>query len=312
MATKNKDGSYTLTADEYKKQQQIAAANDPAIQAILSGKYSSASDGTTISKGQTKLNYNSAKALLEQTMMDAQVAFKLSKTDITDFMNKFNEEQSKQLEEVIKTVKTNSVPGASAQAIQEQIVSTMQTQYPSFFKPADFAKNYVWSKANFGDTATLGGKGLPALTDVRSILRGFGKNDMSELEIQNTARQIATGKLTKDSFAATLAASSANDYPLIADRVKTTPGATVRDILNPYIKTIAQELELDPESIALDDPLLDSLVRPDGVGGKVPMASLAAAKVAARKDKRWETTTAANTLARDGAVGLARAMGFGV
>lgn len=308
----DKKGNILLTPEEYQKIIEAKSANDAMFASMMKMGYGGASDGTTIAKSATKLNASSAKALLEQTMKENQLDFKLSSADITAFMNEFNATQAKQLESVVKSVRTSVPPGTSETAIQNQVVNTMQTQYPSFFKPSDFAKNYIWAKTNFGDTTTVGPKGVQALNDVRAVLKNFNYAQMSELEIQTAAREIAKGNMTKADFITKVSDKALLNYPLISDRVKQTPGATVRDILGPYINTIAQELELDPNTLDLNDPLLDKIVRPDGTGGKLPMLSLGDAKMLARKDPRYDKTVAANNNARDAAVGLANAFGKGV
>ena len=269
-------------------------------------------NSTTTQKSVTRLTPASARALLEKSRTDAQYTAGITKADVDDFIAKFNAEQDRQIAEVVKSAQTRVTPGASPDAIQREINNILTTDYPSFFKPTEFADNYIWAKVNFGEEKTLGGKAIQALNDVRSIVRGYNASEISDIEIEDAARKIATGKITKEDYAAKVGSQFGANYPQLLERLQSTPGATVRSLASPYINLMAKELELDPESINLDDPDLDKALRPDGVAGKVPMMSLADYKRALRSSPRWEYTTAANEAARSSATGIARALGFGV
>lgn len=310
-------------AGDKKTQEQIDAEasaafiNSPEAQAILAKLgLGSSSSGNTDSSGSTKtvtrLTPASARALLEQTRDSIQYTAGITEKDVNDFIAKFDAEQKRQIEEVVKVAKTRVTPGASADAVQKEVQSLLTTEYPSFFKPADFATDYLWTKVNFGDQTTLGAKAQKALNDVRSVIRGFNANDISDIEVQDYARKIATGKMTADDLSVIVGRSHGKNYPQFADRLSSIPGATVRSLADPYINLMAKELELDPESINLDDPELDKALRPDGTAGKMPAMSLADFKMALRKSPKWEYTTAANEAARSSATNLARAFGFGV
>lgn len=269
-------------------------------------------DSTTTSKAVTKLNKASARALLEKSAKDAQYMGTFTDADVQDFIDKFNAEQAKQIETVVKSAATKLTPGASAAAAEKELQTIISTEYPSYFKPETFASDFVWSKVNFKDEKSLGGKALTALGNVRSILAGFGPLDFSDVEVQTAAKKIARGEISNDDFRSTIAQKAMVNYPQYAERLKQNPGATLKDLASPYINLMAKELELDPNAIELDDPLLDKALRPDGTAGKLPTASLAEFRTMLRKSPKWEYTTAANEQARESATALARAMGFGV
>jgi hypothetical protein len=301
-----------------KTAEQIAAeatANTISIlkAAGLLGPDTSGNKNTTTSqKTAQKLTPESARALLEQTRTTIQSPAGITQEDVNDFIKKFDEEQNRQIEEVVRVAKTRVTTGAGEGAIASEIQNLLTTEYPSYFKPTEFATDYLWSKTNFGDEASLGAKALQALNDVRAVIRNFNANDISDIEAQDYARKIATGKMTADDLSVSVGQKYSDNYPQFADRLKSIPGATVRSLASPYINLMAKELELDPETINLDDPELDKALRPDGTAGKMPAMSLADFKMALRKSPKWEYTTAANEAARSSATGLARAFGFGV
>jgi gas vesicle protein len=276
------------------------------------GTSTTPTDTNTSSKSVTKLTTASAKALLELAAKSAQYTGTFSSADISDFIAKFNAEQAKQIETVVKAASSKIQPGLTAEAAQKQLQSIITTEYPSYFKPETFASDFVWSKVNFKDEKSLGGKALTALGNVRAILGGFGPLDFSDIEIQTAARKIARGEISNDDFRSTIAQKAMVNYPQYAERLKQNPGSTLKDLASPYINLMAKELELDPEAIQLDDPILDKALRPDGTAGKLPTASLAEFRIALRNSPKWQYTTAANEMAREGATALARAMGGGI
>lgn len=297
-------------ADE--TQAQLDAKVAQIVAGFIGGTSNTPKDTTTTSKSVTKLNTGAAKALLEAAAKNAQYQGKFSSADIADFIAKFNAEQAKQIETVVKAASSKIKPGLTPEAAQKELQSIITTEYPSYFKPETFASDFVWSKVNFKDEKSLGGKALTALGNVRAILNGFGPLDFSDIEVQNAAKKIAKGEISNDDFRSTIAQKAMVNYPQYADRLKQNPGATLKDLASPYINLMAKELELDPNAIELDDPVLDKALRPDGTAGKLPTASLAEFRTMLRKSPKWEYTTAANEQAREGATGIARAFGYGV
>jgi hypothetical protein len=276
----------------------------------MSGDSGKPTSTTSSSRNITRLNKVSARALLEKTAKDIQYNVKFTDVDLDDFLKKFKTEQDKQIENVVKS--TNVKPGTSTDEIKRQVENTLTTEYPSYFKPEIFASDYIWAKVNFKDEKTLGGKSLTALNNVRSILAGFGPLDFSDAEVYNAAKQIAKGEITNDDFRSTIAQKAMANYPQYAERLKQNPGSTIRDLASPYINLMAKELELDPNTIELDNIELDRAIRPDGTAGKLPSMSLADFRIKLRNTPQWENTTAANESARTAATAIGRAFGYGV
>jgi hypothetical protein len=277
-------------------------------QALAGVKGTAASaNSTTTYKDAIKLTEAGAKQLLDTIMADIQFTGKLSKQDLADFVNKYNKAANEQLQTVIQTVRDQTKPGDTA----EDIKSIIKTTSESFFQPKDFAKDYLWSKVNFADEKTLGAKALDALTNARQIAKAFNLSTVSDIEIQEAAKRIATGKITAEDYKTELAAKAAAEYPQLMDRFKNTPGATVRSLYNPILKAIADAWETDVESLDLNDPFIDSLLRPDGVIGKVPAVTIGEATQKALMHPKANNTQKQISNAQNAATGFARALGFG-
>jgi hypothetical protein len=263
-------------------------------------------NSTTVYKDAIKLTDVAAKQLLDEIMADIQFTGKLSKADLADFVNKYNTAANKQLETVVQTVRSQTKPGDTA----EDIKNIIKTTSPSFFEPKDFAKDYLWTKVNFADEKTLGAKALDALTNARQIAKAFNLSTVSDIEIQEAAKRIATGKITAEDYKTELAAKAAAEYPQLIDRIKSTPGATVRSLYNPVLKAVADVWEVEVDSLDLNDPFIDSLLRPDGVIGKAPSATVGEATQKALMHPNADKTQKQITNATNAASLFAKAIGF--
>lgn len=265
-------------------------------------------NSTTVYKDAIKLTDVAAKQLLDAIMADIQFTGKLSKADLADFVTKYNTAANKQLDTVVQTVRSQTKPGDTA----EDIKNIIKTTSPSFFEPKDFAKDYLWTKVNFADEKTLGAKALDALTNARQIAKAFNLSTVSDIEIQEAAKRIATGKITAEDYKTELAAKAAAEYPQLMDRFKNTPGATVRSLYNPVLKAVADAWEVDVDSLDLNDPFIDSLLRPDGVTGKKSSATVGEATQKALMHPNADKTQKQISNAKTAATSLARALGFGI
>lgn len=300
----------------------MAGTNDPqmdafiaaftaTLQALLGGGKKS-TDTKTTSKDIVTINDAAAKALLEQIAIQTQYGGKLSKDDIATFVKQFNDEAKRQTEVAVRTITERVKPGAKPEDITSIINNYVTTTSLSFLDPKVLATDFIWSKINFADEKTLGANAIKALQDVRSTVRNNGILDMSDVEIQNTAKKIARGQLSLDEFKATLNNKIILNYPQFADRFKNNPGASARDIFSPYISMMAKVLEKDPNEINLDNPYLDKALRPDGAAGKMLPMSIPDFVTFLKNTPDFENTIQANDAARDSATAFARAWGFGV
>ena len=308
----------TLTAaqqkalDDQKKKDAQDQINIAAAFASVFGSSKNPTDTSTVSSTAVTIDYANAKALLQKAADSAQYQGKLSDAEINDFVAKFNAQARLQMDTVIRNVKSKATPGATAADYTKIINNEFTTNPANFFDPSKFASDFVWSKVNFGKQATLGGNALLALEGVRGAVAAYNPNSLSDAEVQQAAKDIAMGKSTIEDFKAKMSLMGQQNYPQFAARLASTPGATMLDIAQPYINTMAKELEIDPASITLDNPLLDKALRPDGTAGKVQAQSLADFTRTLRNTPEWENTTAANNQARNAATELAHAMGRGI
>lgn len=293
------------------QQEMFMQAFTATLQGLLGGGKKS-TDTTTTSKDILTINNAAARVLLEQIAKDAQYTGKLTKDDVTAFVNSFNAEAKKQADIAVRTITERIKPGAKPEDITKIINNYVTTTSLTFLDPKSLASDFIWSKINFGDEKTLGGKSLRALQDVRAMIRNNGIIDVSDIEIQNAAKKIARGEISIDDYRATLRSKVELNYPQFADRFKNNPNASAREIFSPYIATMAKILEKDPNEIQLDNMYLDKALRPDGAAGKAPAMSIPDFIMMLKNTPDYENTRQANEDARDAATAFARAWGYGV
>jgi hypothetical protein len=260
----------------------------------------------------TRLTYNSAKAMLEQAMKEADFVGKLSSDDIKSFMDAFKAEQDKQIEKVIVSARSKMTPGATEEATRKVIESVARQEFPSFFKPLDFAKNFVWSKIDFKDQSKLGAKALDAFAKVRGLVDKFQLFGISENEMRIAAKQVAMGEKSIEDYNVELQQIASKEYPQFADRFAKDPTLTTYDIALPVISMLAKTWQMDPKTIKMDNPYVMSYLNYAGPDGKGQQPSYYDLLLKAKNDPKYDLTEQANTDARDAAVGLSRALGFGV
>jgi hypothetical protein len=260
----------------------------------------------------TKLTFNSAKSMLQNAMKEVGFVGQLSKADIEDFMKRFEKNQNEQIEKIVESSRTKIVPGATEDAQKKVFESTARQEFPSFFKPLEFAKDFIFTKIDFRDEAKLGAKNLDALAQVRGLVDQFQLLGVSDADMRVAAKQIAMGKKDIKQYTVELQQIAKKEYPQFADRFAMDPELTTYDIATPVINMLAKTWQKDPKEIQMDNPFVMSYLNYAGPDGKGKQPSYYDMLLKAKNDPQYELTEKANEDARDAAVGLARAFGFGV
>jgi hypothetical protein len=301
----NKDGK--LTGSEMTNFTNNAIAN--AFSKDTSGNPKS---GTDVSTGQTKLTKESARALMEEAAEASDYMGKFSSADVAQFMKEFDAEQARQVAKVITKTGSKTTVGATAGAVDSTASNTAKTEYPSYFKPAEFASDWVWSKINFKDEATLGTKSVTALANVRAVIDAFQIMGVSDAEAKIAAKQIAMGKKTIAEYTTDLQKIAIKEYPQFADRFKLDPTLTTYDIASPIINMVAKTLEMDPKTVKMDHPIVLSYTRSAGADGKGVAPSYYDLLLKTKSLPEYQKTQQANNEARDSASSLVKALGYGL
>jgi hypothetical protein len=269
--------------------------------------------GTDVTTSKVKLTNNTALALMNLAAQNAGYGVKFTKADVAQFIKEFDAKQARQIEKVVTATASKLTPGATAEAVDKTISSTATTEYPSFFKPVDFALDWVWKKVDFGNEKTLGAASLGVLAQVRGLVDKFNILGVSDKDLKVAAKAIAKGDLKLTDYNVTLQGIAAKEYPQFADRFATDPELTTYDIASPIVKMLAKTWQVPEENVDWKtNPIVMSYTNYAGPDGKGKPPSYYDLLLKAKNDPKYQLTEEANNNARDSATSFARAFGFGV
>ncbi len=128
----------------------------------------------------------------------------------------------------------------------------------------------------------------------------------SRKEINSYVKGIMEGKVAADTVTDDMRKQAEVLYANFADRLKSDPALTVRDLANPYLQVMADTLEIDPQLVKLTDPTIQNAIS----GTK--LRSLTDFRTDMRNDTRFATTRTAKREAADFAQSLLKGFGFSI
>lgn len=140
-----------------------------------------------------------------------------------------------------------------------------------------------------GKNRLVGGAG--ALEDnLRDLARSNGVY-YSDNWYLSAARSVASGLSTADTWERDIRETAASTWAPYADQIRN--GMNVYDLASPYINRMAQEFEVDPSTITLEDPyIISALTNMDDKGNPMPQ-NLWDFQKKLRNDPRWLNTSKA-------------------
>ena len=137
---------------------------------------------------------------------------------------------------------------------------------------------------------TMMGKAGSFSNDLRSLARANGMS-YSDSWYESAAKSVIAGLSTEDDWSQQIREQAASRFPVFADKIRA--GMSVYDMASPYIQTMAQEFEINPEQISLDDPyIMQAMTALDDKGTPVPLGLWDFQKKL-RNDPRWMNTAKA-------------------
>lgn len=304
---KNKNG--VLEPSEQKSMDELAAYLNVDEKTTSANPKSS----TSISSNVTKLTTQTARALMQAAAENADFIGKFSNADVAQFIKEFDAMQALQVEKVMTSTAQKITPGGTTQnAVDKTMESTARKEFPSFFKPAQFAEDWIWKKINFKDETNLGAKSLVALGQVRSLVKSFELLGVTENDVRASAKAVARGQKSLEELTVELQQVAKKEYPQFAQRFAVDPTLTTYDIASPIIKMLAKTWEMDEKDISMDNELVMSYMHYAGADGKGVQPSRYDILTKAKNHFNAQATQESNENARSAATGFARAFGFGV
>lgn len=111
---------------------------------------------------------------------------------------------------------------------------------------------------------------------------------LDDQSVKNQAALVARKLATEDDFKNQIMQQAASTFPAYTEQLKA--GQTMQDIANPYIQIMAQELEVNPASIKLSDPLIKSALNGVNQQGKPTGMDQTTFLSRLKNDPRWGQT----------------------
>lgn len=175
---------------------------------------------------------------------------------------------------------------------------------------------------DFSKTKTVGGVEIldldgqlgTAVDEIYKLARDYGidstmANQSFNSWMQTTISGIVSGDMTQDDIQQGIVEMAMNNFPGFAEQIR--QGYTLREAAASQLSAIAKELELDPNTLDLNDNVVQQVLNfQDKSGAYKPMTAYEARK-AARKDNRWQFTENARTEYQDIAGKILADFGFG-
>lgn len=132
---------------------------------------------------------------------------------------------------------------------------------------------------------------------------------LSDSQLQQWNQAIGKGDQTVANYGDFMRRQAALMFPSFSDELHA--GSDMTDVANPYINAMADTLELNPNTINLQDPTLrKALSTTDPKTGKPAAMGIADFEQSLRNDARWQTTTNAKQTAATTVLGIGRIMGL--
>lgn len=174
----------------------------------------------------------------------------------------------------------------------------------------DFTKTKTVNGVEFFD---LTGKAEETATSLYEAAYQYGMDTSMSNEsftswFRNAMDGIMSGKQAIEDVDDELINSAMSMFPGMQQNL--LRGQTLRQAADPYLTAIGGVLEMDPGSIDLNDGLVQKILNNVGSDGQFKPMSLYDAKLAARRDDRWQYTGTAKKEYTDMASMILRDFGF--
>lgn len=153
------------------------------------------------------------------------------------------------------------------------------------------AQNFLGQYVKFTDKETLGGLAGQA---AKAIKDEAYKNGIAvtEQSVLNQAQYIVRGLTTMEKIKAAYQEQAAGLYPGFAEQIKA--GASIQDLAQPYIQTVARELGVPDTSLSVFSPRVKAALNRANAKGQPDPMSLTDFTQTVRDDPQWakQATTA--------------------
>lgn len=151
-------------------------------------------------------------------------------------------------------------------------------------------QNFLGKYIKFREDKTLGGLAGTAAKEITGLAHDLGIR-LSEQTVRNYAAYVVRGVSTMQEVQNQLRQQAAGALPAWADQIMA--GDSPRDLADPYIQMMAQELELPDSSLDLHDTVIRDAMTATNAKGEPDPISLTDFQRQLRGDPRWRKTSGA-------------------
>lgn len=155
----------------------------------------------------------------------------------------------------------------------------------------------------------MGGQAGAVDARIRGLANDYGVT-ISDGDVAHLTQQMLSGQITDDALTSYAKNMAISKYAGMKGYLE--QGFTVKQVASPYIQSYAQLMEKDPNSVQLNDPLVQSALQgtPDPKTGVPAMKSVYQFEQAVRQDSRWLQTANAHQQAESVATRIAQDWGL--
>lgn len=132
--------------------------------------------------------------------------------------------------------------------------------------------------------------------------------DLSDQSVKNFAQMVVKGMQTQEDYQNFIREQAMSAFPAFGEQIK--GGVKVKDIANPYIQSMAQNLEMNPFDITLKDPFIKQALNGIDKDGKPSGMNVVDFTTMLRGDPRYRQTKQAQDKAMN--IGLTVLKNMGV
>ena len=133
----------------------------------------------------------------------------------------------------------------------------------------------------------IGGSTLGSVQSLKEYADSYGMT-YSQKSLDTWSQGIFAGTTTSEDIQAQIRKDSASAFPVYADQI--SKGTTVEALTSAYKSSMANILEIDPDTISFNDPTLRRAIQYIGADGKPTVKPIWQFETELRQDPRWEKT----------------------
>jgi hypothetical protein len=171
-------------------------------------------------------------------------------------------------------------------AVTDTQLASIAEQVVTFGMNPDQINNILGNYVDFQNGTLTGNAGIFE-NNMKQYAANMGVS-INDQSIKNQAALITKGLSSQEDYQNFIQQQAVSQYPAYTAQIQ--GGATMKDIANPYIQTMAQSLEMNPNSINLTNPTITGALNGLNQQGQPVGQTITDFQNSLRGDPRWNGT----------------------